>query len=85
VISEIGQIDDRTVAQVMLRWHLQQGRSAIPRSVTPSRIAEKLAVGDCELTTDQLAQIDALETGARGGPDPVDITLEAFGRGILEV
>ncbi|MNW66895.1 Morphine 6-dehydrogenase [compost metagenome] len=68
----------------MLRWHLQQGRSAIPKSVTPSRIAENFAVTDFELTDAELAAIDALDTGVRGGPDPADITLESFGREIPE-
>ena len=39
-IVGIGAAHGRTPAQVMLRWHLQQGRQAIPKSVTPSRIAE---------------------------------------------
>jgi diketogulonate reductase-like aldo/keto reductase len=74
----------RTPAQVMLRWHLQQGRSAIPKSVTPSRIAENFAVTDFALTDDELAAIDALDTGRRGGPAPDAITLETFGREIPE-
>ena len=68
----------------MLRWHLQQGRQAIPKSVTPSRIAENFDVFDFELTADELAAIDALDTGIRGGPDPEAITLETFGRDIPE-
>ncbi|MEZ0449701.1 aldo/keto reductase [Cellulomonas sp. ICMP 17802] len=83
-IGAIAAAHDRTPAQVMLRWHLQQGRSAIPKSVTPARIAENFAVTDFELTSDQLAAIDALDTGRRGGPDPSVITLEAFGREIPE-
>ncbi len=54
----------------MLRWHLQQGRSAIPKSVNPTRIAENFDVFDFSLTEDEIAQIDALNTGVRGGPDP---------------
>ena len=69
-IVEIATAHDRTPAQVMLRWHLQQGRQVIPKSVTPSRIAENFDVFDFELTADQLAAIDALDTGVRGGPDP---------------
>jgi 2,5-diketo-D-gluconate reductase A len=69
---------------VMLRWHLQQGRQAIPKSVTPSRIAENLDVFDFDLTADELAAIDALDTGVRGGPAPEQITRETFGREIPE-
>ncbi len=69
-IGAIAAAHGRTPAQVMLRWHLQEGRSAIPKSVTPSRIAENFAVTDFELATDELAAIDALDTGVRGGPDP---------------
>ena len=68
----------------MLRWHLQQGRSVIPKSTKPERIAENLDVFDFDLTSEELAAIDALDTGRRGGPDPEGITLEAFGRPIPE-
>jgi len=68
----------------MLRWHLQEGRSVIPKSVKPARLAENLDVFDFELTAAQLADIDALDTGVRGGPDPAIITLEAFHRDIPE-
>jgi diketogulonate reductase-like aldo/keto reductase len=73
-ILEIAAAHRRTPAQVMLRWHLQEGRQPIPKSVTPSRIAENIAVFDFELTGEQLAAIDALETGIRGGPAPETIT-----------
>jgi diketogulonate reductase-like aldo/keto reductase len=84
VIGEIAQAHGRTPAQVMLRWHLQQGRSAIPKSTKPQRIAENFDVFDFELTGDQLAAIDGLDTGTRGGPEPGDITLANFGRPIPE-
>lgn len=74
----------KSAAQVMLRWHLQQGRSAIPKSVRPERISENFAALDFELTRDQLAAIDALDTGVRGGPEPDSITLEEYGRPIPE-
>jgi 2,5-diketo-D-gluconate reductase A len=83
-IGAIAAAHGKTPAQVMLRWHLQQGRQAIPKSVTPSRIAENFAVFDFELTPDQMAGIDALDTGVRGGPEPEDITLAAYGRDIPE-
>ena len=82
VIGGIAQAHAKSPAQVMLRWHLQQGRSAIPKSTKPHRIAENFDVFDFQLTADELAAIDALDTGKRGGPEPADITLEAFGRPI---
>jgi diketogulonate reductase-like aldo/keto reductase len=84
VIGGIAEAHVKSPAQVMLRWHLQQDRSAIPKSTKPHRIAENFDVFDFELTADELAAIDALDTGKRGGPEPADITLEAFGRPIPE-
>jgi 2,5-diketo-D-gluconate reductase A len=84
VILGIAEQHGTSAAQVMLRWHLQQGRSAIPKSVRTERIAENFDIFDFELTPEQLAAIDALDTGERGGPEPEDITLEAFGRVIPE-
>ena len=84
VIGEIAQAHGKSPAQVMIRWHVQQGRSAIPKSTKPARIAENFDVFDFELTGEQIAAIDALDTGKRGGPEPTDITLEAFGRPVPE-
>ena len=83
-LREIARQHGKSAAQVMLRWHLQEGRSAIPKSTKPARIAENFDVFDFELSTDQVAAIDALGTGVRGGPDPDSITLEAYGREIPE-
>ena len=80
----IGGAHGKTAAQVMLRWHLQQGRSAVPKSVRPARIRENFDVFDFELTADELAEIDALDTGVRRGPEPTVVTLETFGRAIPE-
>ena len=83
-IADIGRAHDKTPAQVMLRWHLQQGRSAIPKSTKPARMAENFDVFDFELSPAELAAIDGLDTGTRRGPEPEDITLETFGRAIPE-
>lgn len=83
-IGEIAAAHGKTPAQVMLRWHLQQGRQVIPKSVTPARIAENFDVFDFELTGDQLDAIDALDTGVRGGPEPEQVTRETFGLAIPE-
>ena len=84
VIGGIADAHGKTPAQVMLRWGIQHGRSVIPKSTKPSRIAENIDVFDFELSADELAAIDALDTGRRGGPEPDAITLEAFGRDIPE-
>jgi diketogulonate reductase-like aldo/keto reductase len=84
VIGDIAKVHDKTPAQVMLRWHLQEGRSVIPKSTKPERIAENIDVFDFELSAEELAAIDALDTGRRGGPEPESITLEGFGRQIPE-
>lgn len=84
VIVGIGEKHGKSAAQVMLRWHLQEGRQVIPKSTKAARIAENIDVFDVELTADELTALDALETGTRGGPEPEDITLETFGREIPE-
>jgi diketogulonate reductase-like aldo/keto reductase len=84
VIAKIADPHGKTPAQVMLRWHLQQGRSVIPKSTKPHRIAENFAVFDFELSDDELAAIDGLDTDQRGGPEPAAITLGNFGRPIPE-
>jgi diketogulonate reductase-like aldo/keto reductase len=83
-IGDIARAHDKTPAQVMLRWGLQHGRSVIPKSTKPSRIAENINVFDFELSTEEMAAIDGLDTGRRGGPEPDAITLQAFGRDIPE-
>jgi 2,5-diketo-D-gluconate reductase A len=64
----------KTVAQTILRWHLQLGNVVIPKSVTPERIRANLDLFDFELSEDDLAAIARLEAGHRTGPDP-----ETFG------
>lgn len=76
-----GQLDDpvvravaarvqRTPAQVVLRWHLQLGVVVIPKSATPSRIAENLALTDFVLSDEDMAAISGLERDGRHGPHP---------------
>ncbi|MGC0328574.1 2,5-diketo-D-gluconate reductase A [Streptomyces sp. SAI-170] len=69
-IVAIAQKHRRTPAQVVLRWHLQLGNIVIPKSVTPSRIAENIAVFDFTLDTEDLAAISALNEDRRLGPNP---------------
>jgi diketogulonate reductase-like aldo/keto reductase len=83
-IGDIASAHGKTAAQVMLRWGLQHGRSVIPKSTKPNRIAENIDVFDFELSDDDMTALDGLDTGRRGGPEPDAITLEAFGREIPE-
>ena len=83
-IAAVAQAHGKTPAQVMLRWHLQQGRSAIPKSTNPARIAENFDVFGFELSAAELAAIDALDTGVRSGPDPDVARPERFAMVIPE-
>lgn len=83
-IATIAAARGKTPAQIIIRWHLQQGRAAIPKSVRPERMAENFKVFDFELTSGELETIDNLDTGERGGPAPEDVTLEKYGRPIPE-
>jgi diketogulonate reductase-like aldo/keto reductase len=83
-IVKIAEAHSKSPAQVMLRWHIQEGRSVIPKSTKPHRIAENFDVFGFELSSDEVAAIDGLDTGKRGGPEPDAITLEGMGREIPE-
>ena len=73
-IVAIGEANGKSPAQVMLRWHIQEGRQVIPKSVKPARIAENFDVFDFELSGDELAAIDALEQGMTTVPDDMDFS-----------
>ena len=69
-IAAIAATYERTPAQAILRWHLQLGNVAIPKSATPERIRENFEVFDFELSEDDMAAIARLDTRERTGPDP---------------
>jgi len=77
-VVELAAKYGKTAAQVVLRWHLEHGVSAIPKSVKPHRIEENFDAFDFTLTSDEVAAIDALDTGIRGGPDPELINTELY-------
>jgi 2,5-diketo-D-gluconate reductase A len=69
-IETVAAHHDRTPAQVILRWHLQIGNVVIPKSATPERIRENFEIFDFELSEDDMAALERLDTGERIGPDP---------------
>ncbi|WP_432182113.1 aldo/keto reductase [Streptomyces sp. NBC_00063] len=83
-VTAIAEAHGKSPAQVLLRWGIQQGRSVIPKSTKRHRIAENIDVFDFALSTDELKALNALETGRRGGPEPENVTLAAYGRAIPE-
>ncbi|MGW0818545.1 aldo/keto reductase [Streptomyces viridiviolaceus] len=69
-IRDLARQHSRTPAQVVIRWHLEHRLAVIPKSVHRGRIAENFDVLGFTLTPREVATIDALDTGVRGGPDP---------------
>jgi 2,5-diketo-D-gluconate reductase A len=69
VLAELGRKHDRTPGQIVLRWHVQNGLVAIPKSRNPERMAQNLAVFDFELDADDLAALDRLDQGPHVGVD----------------
>lgn len=75
-ITALAARHGKTPAQIILRWHIEHGLSAIPKSVRPERIAENFNIFDFSLTTEEITAIDALHTNERGGPDPEEVSPE---------
>ncbi|SDN45016.1 aldo/keto reductase [Alkalicoccus daliensis] len=73
VVQGIAEDHQKTGAQVILRWHLQNGSIVIPKSVTPSRIKENFEVFDFELSDDEIEIINNLDRGIRKGPKPAEM------------
>lgn len=75
-IAAIAAKHGKTPAQVVLRWHLDEGRAIIPKSSNPQRMRENLALFDFRLDADDLAAIGAIDTVQRIGGDPETFTGE---------
>ena len=66
VLSAIAQAHEKSVVQIILRWHMQEGLVAVPGSTNPAHIQENIDIFDFELTDDEMAQIRTLDRGEAG-------------------
>jgi 2,5-diketo-D-gluconate reductase A len=69
-IRDAAAAHGKTPTQVVLRWHMQSGIVAIPKASSPAHMAENLDIFDFELSPEEMAGIDALDTGHRFALDP---------------
>ncbi|MFB7142262.1 aldo/keto reductase [Gottfriedia sp. NPDC056225] len=69
-LLEIANKYNKSIAQVVLRWHLQNGIVIIPKSIKEHRIQENADLFDFELTQEDMEQINSLNQNHRVGPDP---------------
>ena len=69
-VAQIAQKHGRSAAQILLRWHVQHGLVAIPKSQDPARMKQNLAVFDFALDADDLAALARLDGEHRQGGDP---------------
>ena len=77
-IIALSQKHKKTPAQIILRWHIQHGLSAIPKSIQEERIKANIGIFDFSLDSQDMAQIDAMDTGKRSGPDPEQVNANTY-------
>jgi 2,5-diketo-D-gluconate reductase A len=70
ILEAIARKHSKTIAQTVIRWHLELGNIVIPKSVTPGRQAENLNVFDFRLEAEDMGAIARVENGIRTGDDP---------------
>lgn len=70
VLAEIGAKYGKSAAQVVIRWHIQRGVVVLPKSTHAERIKQNFDVFDFNLTSEDMTDITALNTGKRNGADP---------------
>jgi diketogulonate reductase-like aldo/keto reductase len=69
-VQEIATAHEVSAAQVVLAWHVQQGRVVIPKTTSAERMVSNADLGGLDLSAEEVQAIDALEAGHRLGNDP---------------
>lgn len=81
LIQELAAKYGKTPAQIVLRYDVQHDVVTIPKTMTPARMTENLAVFDFALTEQEMTQLDAMNDGLRCGPDPENLISNDLKRG----
>jgi 2,5-diketo-D-gluconate reductase A len=68
-VLEVARAHERTPAQVVLRWHVQQNLTVVPKTSSPERMAENIAIWDFALSDGEIAAISALDQGEEYADD----------------
>ncbi|GAB3057944.1 aldo/keto reductase [Salinicoccus sesuvii] len=76
IIQELAGKYDKTPAQIILRWDVQNGVSTIPKSATPSRIVENIDIFDFKISDEDMKRIDALDRNQRIGKNPDNFSFD---------
>jgi len=71
-LQDIAESHDKSIQQIVLRWHLQEGVVVFPKTVRKERMIENLSVFDFELSGDEMAAIAAMDADRRVGTHPMD-------------
>lgn len=72
-IAKIAAAQGKSVAQIILRWHIEQGHTVLSKSVTPARMRDNADIFDFALTAEDSAAIAGLNTDSRVGPNPLEL------------
>jgi 2,5-diketo-D-gluconate reductase A len=71
-LNDLAKKHGKSIQQIVLRWHIQEGVIVFPKSVRKERLAENLDVFDFELDSDDMAAMVAMDSGRRVGTHPDD-------------
>ncbi|WP_238900565.1 aldo/keto reductase [Clostridium sp. YIM B02500] len=85
VLKKITSNHEKTVAQVILRWHIQRGIIIIPKSSNPKRIKENIQLFDFELSSEEMEKINQLNTGRRYSHSPTGYMINPLYNKLMKI